>query len=48
MRVDVERARTLAGLQRRILTLDADPGVIADILGDVATLVAADCTGARF
>lgn len=42
MRVDVERARTLAGLQRRILTLDADPGVIADILGDVATLVAAD------
>lgn len=42
MQIDLKHACTLADVQRRLLTLDADPAVVEGILEDVATLVEAD------
>lgn len=48
MRIDLNCARTLAGIQRRLLALEADPEMVGGILGEVATLVDADAAMAAW
>lgn len=42
MEIDLRLAKRLAEIERRLLKLEADPGIVEGILGDVARLVEAD------
>jgi DNA-binding CsgD family transcriptional regulator len=48
MEIDLDCARTLAGLQRRLLDLEADPDTVGALLGEVARLVDADAAMAAW
>ncbi len=48
MRIDLNCARTLASIQRRLLALDANPDTVGGILEEVATLVDADAAMAAW